>query len=65
MTKGKVALPLGVLVVMTNPMDVVARTTKFKESATLPFVIPSAAEGSAVSLSQYQMVAGKARRADR
>ena len=33
---------------MNNTHGIVARTIKFKESATLPFVIPSVAEGSAV-----------------
>jgi hypothetical protein len=38
---------------------IVGRTTKFKESTVLPFVIPSEAEESAVSPSQYRMLMEK------
>jgi hypothetical protein len=34
----------------------VGGTTKFEESAVLPFVIPSEAEESAVSPSQYRIL---------
>jgi len=44
---------------MNDIHGIVARTTKFKESATLPFVIPSEAEESAVSPSQYRMLMEK------
>jgi hypothetical protein len=42
MTKERVALPFGLMVLMT--------TTNFKGNTALPFVIPSDAEGSAVLL---------------
>jgi hypothetical protein len=41
-----------------HPQAVVATTTS-NESTTLPFVIPSEAEESAVSASQYQMLTGE------
>jgi hypothetical protein len=44
---------------MNSVQGMVARTTKFKESATLPFVIPSEAEESAVFASQYRMLTGE------
>jgi hypothetical protein len=37
----------------------VTSTTALKRSAAVPFVIPSEAEESAVSASQYQMLTGK------
>ncbi len=44
---------------MNNVSELVITTITPNGSATLPFVIPSEAEGSAVSASQYQMLTGK------
>jgi len=44
-------------------MQIVGGTTKFKESAVLPFVIPSEAEESAVHVAQQQIYLFKISRA--
>jgi hypothetical protein len=44
---------------MNNVSELVITAITPNGSASLPFVIPSEAEGSAVSASQYQMLTGK------
>jgi hypothetical protein len=55
MTKVRVALPFGLMVLITISLIVLSQRQIPKENAALSFVIPSKAEGSAVSLNQQSM----------